>query len=292
MNRNALKSTGHQQAILASLGLDGSDFRHVSRRQVAATTRNHRPTVAQTLGLLPKPKTVDWEEIESSAIKKGHFDSACAICLTRHGQKWRKSVITSCGHVFHQPCLKATRQNQAAPKCPLCRDPYTSRLAKKGLIHARRCAVIQIQSTIRGWLTRRKMARRYPNTFKRETRKIRLQDFGRHVDRGMSKLQKDSEDLVIQSEIALEKARQIFSQIKLDPDIIDDQYREARKRAQPEALCPVCLVNLGPKPISLLSCGHVLHVKCRVQLESFVDQISCPLCRSPYTFTNSTCSAC
>ena len=51
---------------LASLGLDGSDFRHVSRRQVAGTTRNHRPTVAQTLGLLPKPKTVDWEEIESS----------------------------------------------------------------------------------------------------------------------------------------------------------------------------------------------------------------------------------
>ena len=45
------------------------------------------------------------------------------------------------------------------------------------------------------------MARRYPSTFKRETRKIRLQDFGRHVDRGMSKLQKDSDDLVTQERV-------------------------------------------------------------------------------------------
>ena len=38
--------------------------------------------------------------------------------------------------------------------------------------------------------------------------------------------------MITQSDIALEKARQIFSQIKLDPAIIQDQYREARKRAQ------------------------------------------------------------
>ena len=58
------------------------------------------------------------------------------------------------------------------------------------------------------------MARRYPNTFKRETRKIRLQDFGRHVDRGMSKLQKDSDDLVIQGRVVT--FQQLFSSLNSD----------------------------------------------------------------------------
>jgi len=293
MNRNrALKSTGHQQAILANLGLDSGDLRRVSRRhpQHQPVTRAAPTTVAQTLGLLPRAKVVDWDQVELSAINKGLFDSSCAICLTRHGQQQRQSVITSCGHVFHQCCLKATRQNQSQPKCPLCRAPYTSRLAKKGHHRARRAAASQIQAAIRGWLLRRQVARRYPTVFKRVARQVRLVDFGRHVAGDCARLQRDSEALIDQSEIALRRARLIFSQVTLTEATIDDQYQAARKRAQSDAQCPVCLVMLGTRPVSLLSCGHVLHVKCREQLESFVDQIACPLCRQAYTFVNDKCT--
>jgi len=292
MSRNALKSTGHQQAILASLGLGGGDLRHVSRR-ISRPPREHQPTVAQTMGLLPKqPDKVNWVELEREAISKGHFDSSCPICLTRHGQKRRKSVVTSCGHVFHMSCLRATRINQASPKCPLCRSEYKSHVAVEGIRHARKTAATTVQAGIRGWLVRRKLARKYPAVFRIEARKLRLADFGRQINRDMSKLQKDSAELITQSDIALEKARQIFSQIKLDPAIIHDQYREARKRAQCESTeCPVCLVPLGTKPISLLSCSHVLHDQCRSQLESFVDEIKCPMCRQNYTYITENRSA-
>ena len=87
------------------------------------------------MGLLPKqPDKVNWVELEREAISKGHFDSSCPICLTRHGQKRRKSVVTSCGHVFHMSCLRATRINQASPKCPLCRSEYKSHVAVEGTV--------------------------------------------------------------------------------------------------------------------------------------------------------------
>ena len=70
----ALKSTGQQQAILESLGLTNQDFGRVSRNVRVARSRQHRPTVAQNLGLVQRPigdlSFVEWEKLENDAISR------------------------------------------------------------------------------------------------------------------------------------------------------------------------------------------------------------------------------
>lgn len=56
--------------------------------------------------------------------------------------------------------------------------------------------------------------------------------------------------------------------------------------------CPVCLCPLQlsqpravPRPLSVLSCGHLLHEICIEALEKFSSEETvhlCPLCRAPY----------
>ena len=60
----------------------------------------------------------------------------------------------------------------------------------QGIRHARKNAATKVQAGVRGWLARRKLARKYPAIFRSEARKLRLADFGRQVNRDMSKLQK------------------------------------------------------------------------------------------------------
>jgi len=105
----------------------------------------------------------------------------------------------------------------------------------------------------------------------------------------LKKMIKTSSVLIDQSDVALEHARAIFSKIKIDT--LPDLYQKANNRAQPSSECSVCLCPLGTKPISLLSCSHVIHEKCRVQLEKFFDSPSCPMCRQTYTFINTIASA-
>lgn len=70
-------------------------------------------------------------------------------------------------------------------------------------------------------------------------------------------------------------------------------YSKAKEHVMSE--CPVCLTGLcpatrdpthQPRPISILSCGHLFHMKCIESLEHHChanqDVHLCPLCRSPY----------
>ena len=76
MNR-ALKSTGHQQAILESLGLADTEMRPPNRRRPmirGLRSRPTKPTIAQSMGLVQKSagelSFAEWEAIEDSAITR------------------------------------------------------------------------------------------------------------------------------------------------------------------------------------------------------------------------------
>ena len=121
MNR-ALKSTGHQQDILNRLDLGDLNLSGRSRPR-----RNTRPSVAQNMGLVPRPPKpmtpYDWSQIENELIGRNAFSVPCSICLNPHGKK--NTVVTSCKHTFHESCLNATKAVANVAKCPLCRSVYT-----------------------------------------------------------------------------------------------------------------------------------------------------------------------
>lgn len=292
MNR-ALKSTGHQQAILESLGLDDIDMHPPTRRRPirGARSRPTKPTVAQKMGLVQKAagelSFAEWELVEDSAITRKLFTEPCPICINLHGKN--QSVLTSCGHVFHKSCLAATKINQAEPKCPMCRSNYKERISKRGIKQARNNAARKIQSLVKSFLVRRRLLRNSDlpalSFLKAQRVQLRISEYSNKAVGEAQTMTKNSSVLIDQSDVALEHARAIFSQIKIDT--LPDLYQKANSRAQPSSECSVCLCLLGTKPISLLSCSHVIHEKCRVQLEKFVDTASCPMCRQNYTFINS-----
>jgi hypothetical protein len=296
----ALKSTGQQQAIMESLGLTSADLGRVSRNPKTTRsrgTRIDRPTVAQKLGLIQKPigqlSFLEWEKIENDAISRRLFGEACPICMNLHGRK--QSVITSCGHVFHKSCLTATKSRETESKCPMCRSLYKDKITKKGQIQAKNMAATRIQSFIRSFLTRRRLIRNYPMNKKidflsKEKISTRLSDYSRHAVGDASRVVDNSEFLIDQSDAVLKRAREIFSCITLDQTELPDQYKNAKIRAKSTHECPVCLTPFGKKSVSLLSCSHAIHEKCRIQLDKFMDSPLCPLCRQNYTFVNSLIS--
>ena len=134
----ALNSAGFQQDILRRL--DMGDLTLGGHRTMSGASRRrngHAPTLAQKMGLVkapPKPIGMDeWDEIERRLVRNGAFFRHCAICLNGYGRLGVKVALTSCGHVFHQSCLKATQAMSNPPNCPMCRGTYTQSLSKKGV---------------------------------------------------------------------------------------------------------------------------------------------------------------
>ncbi|KAM6971557.1 RING finger protein 32 [Tautogolabrus adspersus] len=88
-----------------------------------------------------EPGENDWDRIQSQVVQREVWD--CPICLTalcnpslpaerstsNHGRH-RPTVLLSCSHVFHQPCLEAFEAFtvDSRPSCPLCRSAYHKKL--------------------------------------------------------------------------------------------------------------------------------------------------------------------
>ncbi|KAM4719098.1 RING finger protein 32 [Anableps anableps] len=86
---------------------------------------------------ISEPQEKEWERLKSQVIQRGTWD--CPICLTAvcepeltteparsRSQQARHTVLLSCSHLFHQPCLEAFEAFIAdcRPTCPLCRSAY------------------------------------------------------------------------------------------------------------------------------------------------------------------------
>ncbi|XP_027129971.1 RING finger protein 32 isoform X3 [Larimichthys crocea] len=90
---------------------------------------------------ISEPHENDWDRIQRQVIQRGVWD--CPICLTAlcspsllteagtssHHQH-RQTVLLSCTHLFHQPCLEAfeTFAIESRPSCPLCRSAYHKKI--------------------------------------------------------------------------------------------------------------------------------------------------------------------
>jgi len=274
MNR-ALRTAGHQQDILLELGIEiGS-----------------RPTLAQRAGLIKsKPKKwleSDWKTLEDSLLQKKAFRDACSICLNRHGKY--PIVMTTCAHIFHQSCLKASVQPKAVSKCPLCRNPYNVKVTKRGLRASRNFAASQIQAFVRSFLTRRRVVKTLSKrprvkALRSEYESVVLQNWSKEAISSTSTMISNTDKLLEASEDALAASRRIFSQIKLAPEKESDEFQPAVERCLQDKSCSVCLCPFKSNTVALLSCSHVIHDTCRIQLESFTGKTLCPVCRQSYSF--------
>ncbi|CEP02826.1 RING-type domain-containing protein [Plasmodiophora brassicae] len=75
------------------------------------------------------PDAVDWDHLRTK-FGDGIGDD-CPICVMSM-QPGRARYITSCGHIFHERCLKAFEEfSQARTCCPMCRTTdYTKQLIR------------------------------------------------------------------------------------------------------------------------------------------------------------------
>ncbi|KAM9712385.1 RING finger protein 32 isoform 1-T1 [Menidia menidia] len=85
-----------------------------------------------------EPRENEWVQIKSQVIQRGVWE--CPICLTAlchpaessrlDPQQVRHTVLLSCSHLFHQPCLEALEAfaTDSRPTCPLCRSAYYKKL--------------------------------------------------------------------------------------------------------------------------------------------------------------------
>ncbi|KAJ8010173.1 hypothetical protein DPEC_G00072240 [Dallia pectoralis] len=84
-----------------------------------------------------EPTENEWQKIQEKVVQRDTWD--CPICLNalcspRLGLRRtpqqpecnRRTVLLSCSHLFHQPCLEAFEAFclEGQPKCPLCRSLY------------------------------------------------------------------------------------------------------------------------------------------------------------------------
>lgn len=95
----------------------------------------------------------EWDKIRDEAIDRLQYSGVCAICQcalhnasenTSHSStpSYRRCVVTSCGHCFHEQCIASFEQfhenmhstapidnesqhhHSKFPTCPVCRSPY------------------------------------------------------------------------------------------------------------------------------------------------------------------------
>jgi len=193
------------------------------------------------------------------------FIENCTICLNPHGSKRTRSVMTSCGHVFHQSCLNATRSigNPSEPKCPLCRSCYFYKISKEGFSSARNHHATKIQALVRSFILRMRLVAsgalnmpRLMKALRHDFISRRFSQFSRSAINTTKNSILDSDHLIQQSELALAAARNIFSQISAGDQshtVIPEMFHKANKRAETCHECPVCLMQLRGKPLALLS---------------------------------------
>ncbi|KAH9104630.1 hypothetical protein LEN26_014995 [Aphanomyces euteiches] len=271
--------------------------------------RRIKLTLAQKKGLVqappPKLSQNQWEECEAKAEERGDTAHPCSICREPFGLDAK--VILSCSHMFHHNCLASferfLRTNQRV--CPLCRKQnYQKRLTKRGeRIYRMQCAV-KVQACVRRFLARK----RYPkllNEFYKSGRgsplrrktfyATKLSSISSRIVRAIDAREDSIDALLAEFDKSMSLSRQVLNgesstttASSCDGLMTVDKWHEALRKAvlRDEKECPICinLIDSATKPVTLLSCSHVLHTDCLDAFESFnIYEIHlCPVCRSHY----------
>ena len=162
-------------------------------------------------------------------------------------------------------------------------------MTKRGLRASRNFAAAQIQACIRSFITRRRLVKNLtsrPNikALKSEYESFLLRNWSKEAISSTSTMISETDKLLEASEDALAASRRIFSQIKLAPEKESEEFQAAAERCIQDRSCSVCLCPFKGKTVALLSCSHVIHDTCRIQLESFSGKTCCPVCRQSYSF--------
>lgn len=50
-----------------------------------------------------------------------YADEKCAICIEPYDSQKNECLSLKCGHIYHTVCVKEYFEQQADPKCPICR---------------------------------------------------------------------------------------------------------------------------------------------------------------------------
>lgn len=264
---------------------------HLMRQLDKKSTK--RPSLAQKLGLVPgpaQPLTADqWEEVKINCKDPG---GNCPICLELF--KDRPQLILTCSHVFHRACFDSfKRLTGTAVKCPVCRSEVKETTAYDGGLKAWReqCAT-RLQAFFRAsWsrkqlelpagslLARARVVRKLRSINARvEAQSIKRQDFMTAflaaVDRQTNR---DFKEIRIGLR-ALAENRGPVNFIPPDSKW-SDPLRACLDRNDSE--CPICFEAFRGTRVSLLSCSHVFHEVCITNVEDFLQQTKCPVCREP-----------
>eukprot|EP01039_Chlorochromonas_danica_P009490 gene9490-10481_t len=102
-------------------------------------------------------KPMDWYLMECHLAKKRDPDTRCPICMEVFNRG--EEVLLSCGHIFHQVCLRSFENFMRTTElsCPICRTKsYQKKLTKLGHQALERVSAGKIQALARGWLARKK----------------------------------------------------------------------------------------------------------------------------------------
>ncbi|KAI9352060.1 hypothetical protein BDR26DRAFT_323030 [Obelidium mucronatum] len=286
-------------------------------------------TLAQKIGIIESPPKLltknQWNEVKEKAKSThGTYRTDCAICCEPFAAL--SQVILSCGHSFHQACIKSYEKHTHSKRCPLCRTTgYETLVTSDAASVYYNDAAVKIQSVWRMWQCRRlylKHRREHiPNhpLLKRRYHMEKLSSLNQSLSRQIQNDNCEIEQVFRDMEQSLKISRDTFEKFSAfytEPQDWDEVVEKIynRKENPLEEPCSICLCDLTPKTekgeiavaadahsvralskrkVAMLSCGHLFHWKCITNMEKFNSGCAahvCPICRSKYTRAAFPCS--
>ena len=289
------------------------DLGRLRRRRGRRGRRARREALEASVREEKKPAApkIDWKALEAAASARGDLLAGCAICLGPFsGFEDGSTMLLDCAHAFHASCLAALERHLGVEnrRCALCRRTgYAKHVTKRAARDRRAAAATVLTCAARAHLAvkRTDKARRAFYGAGRGEARARLAFLARTVRAHNDELVGASDDaldaLFAESDDAVAAARAVLAaavapprRAASEPERPSDavwaaaEARAARRRAEEEAVCAVCL---GPLQAStLLPCSHEFHAACVDAMERFRPGDSgaaacptCPVCREPYS---------
>jgi hypothetical protein len=272
-------------------------------------------SLAQRMGLVERPTghltSGDWGQVKIVSRDRGDSSQPCPICQEEFGMK--EQVLLSCSHVFHRLCLRSVERFSGKKKCPLCRHAdYQTRLIYDGANQHRTRAAVVLQSWWRGVRVRRRY-KEYRERVPPRDPSLRSKYYQRKLETLTTQMvetctqsSSNADSVLAAADSALATARATMRILDHHSSLALTDWPTLRCRAiqnTSTAECPICISPIlrdpspapptshahhTQRPISLLSCGHLLHAACVSALEQYCTADAscglplCPFCRAPY----------
>lgn len=194
------------------------------------------PTLAQIHGLVEPPPTrltkEDWDKAEMNHevrdAQRGLDETACAICMEKLSTA--EQVILSCSHVYHTVCLnnfERFTKRKMDRCCPLCRCAnYQKKKYSPALALLRKRSAIRIQTMFRQHQTKvqyQTVLQQHYSSGKGDRNRAhaffaeRVNKVSDRLVEAMNEKTAEVDDLVTESDRALELSRSIFASLDRNP---------------------------------------------------------------------------